>query len=186
MRCPWRLWSTAHRHIAVIGVSAYNICTIPQRCMNPFQVWGKTGSKLYGQKSGSDFVDNQKRFLLFSKAALCALHMLPFSPGTDSIVVCNDWHTAMLPVLLKVCLCPDTSSLVNSHYVGCLLHLPTRILRQTPRRTCTSPEDSTSTQRWRCVYITSRTRHACRNIGLSDPCALACPVTSIWRYNRRG
>ena len=66
------------------------------------QVWGKTGAKLYGQKSGSDFVDNQRRFLLFSKAALCALHMLPFSPGTESVVVCNDWHTAMLPVLLKV------------------------------------------------------------------------------------
>ena len=27
---------------------------------------------------------------------------LPFSPGTDTIVVCNDWHTALLPVLLKV------------------------------------------------------------------------------------
>ncbi len=66
------------------------------------QVWGKTGAKLYGKKSGADFIDNQKRFLLFSKAALQALHVLPFSPGDESVVVCNDWHTAILPVLLKV------------------------------------------------------------------------------------
>jgi len=65
-------------------------------------VWGKTGAKLYGQKSGRDFNDNQKRFLLFSKAALQALLVLPFSPGSESVVVCNDWHTAILPVLLKV------------------------------------------------------------------------------------
>lgn len=66
------------------------------------QVYGKTGAKLYGEKSGRDFSDNQRRFLLFSKAALAALHSLPFSPGTETLVVCNDWHTAILPVLLKV------------------------------------------------------------------------------------
>ncbi len=66
------------------------------------QVWGKTGAKLYGQKSGRDFNDNQKRFLLFCKAALQALLVLPFSPGSDAVLVCNDWHTAILPVLLKV------------------------------------------------------------------------------------
>ena len=86
------------------GVKAKNGRRLTSRML--LQVWGKTGSKLYGQKSGSDFVDNQKRFLLFSKAALCALHMLPFSPGTDSVVICNDWHTAMLPVLVKVPLMP--------------------------------------------------------------------------------
>lgn len=65
-------------------------------------MWGKTGSLLYGRKSGADYIDNQKRFLLFCKAALQALHVLPFSPGDNSVVVCNDWHTSMLPVLLKV------------------------------------------------------------------------------------
>ncbi|CAL8469225.1 g8766 [Coccomyxa elongata] len=65
------------------------------------KVWGKTGAKLYGQKSGRDFNDNQKRFLLFCKAALQALLVLPFSPGSDAVLVCNDWHTAILPVLLK-------------------------------------------------------------------------------------
>jgi Starch synthase catalytic domain len=66
------------------------------------QVWGKTGAKLYGEKSGADFKDNQKRFKLFSQAALEALRALPFGPGEDTVVVVNDWHTALLPVLLKV------------------------------------------------------------------------------------
>jgi len=70
-------------------------CTLPQ-------VWGKTGGKLYGQRSGSDYSDNQKRFVLFNKAAIEALTALPFSPGEDCVVVANDWHTAMYPVLLKV------------------------------------------------------------------------------------
>lgn len=70
-------------------------CTLPQ-------VWGKTGGKLYGQRSGSDYSDNQKRFVLFNKAAIEALTALPFSPGEDCVVVANDWHTAMFPVLLKV------------------------------------------------------------------------------------
>ena len=66
------------------------------------QVWGKTGGKLYGQRSGSDYSDNQKRFVLFNKAAIEALTALPFSPGEECVVVANDWHTAMFPVLLKV------------------------------------------------------------------------------------
>ena len=66
------------------------------------QVQGMTGSKLYGRKSGADYTDNQKRFKLFSQAALEALTCLPFSPGEETAVVCNDWHTALLPVLVKV------------------------------------------------------------------------------------
>lgn len=51
--------------------------------------------------------DNQQRFLLFNKAALKALEVLPFSPGTNGVIVANDWHTAILPVLVKVKLsCP--------------------------------------------------------------------------------
>ncbi len=81
------------------------------------QVWGKTGGKLYGQRSGSDYSDNQKRFVLFNKAAIEALTALPFSPGEDCVVVANDWHTALFPVLLKVdqgipCSTTSTHSLV--------------------------------------------------------------------------
>lgn len=65
------------------------------------KVWGTTGSKLYGKASGADFVDNQKRFSLFCKAALEALEALPFMPGQDVVLVANDWHTALIPVLIK-------------------------------------------------------------------------------------
>ena len=34
------------------------------------KVWGKTGSKLYGLKSGADFNDNQKRFAVFCKVRI--------------------------------------------------------------------------------------------------------------------
>lgn len=65
------------------------------------KVWGKTGAKLYGDKSGADFADNQERFALFCKAAIEALRCLPFSPGEDCLVVANDWHSALVPVLIK-------------------------------------------------------------------------------------
>ena len=57
---------------------------------------------MYGKKSGSDYADNQKRFVLFNKAAIEALRVLPFSPGEDCVVVANDWHTAMLPAIIRV------------------------------------------------------------------------------------
>lgn len=65
------------------------------------KVWGQTGSKLYGKASGADFVDNQKRFSMFCKAALESFTALPFMPGDDAVIVANDWHTAMIPVLIK-------------------------------------------------------------------------------------
>lgn len=65
------------------------------------KVWGKTGSKLYGSKSGADYVDNPRRFRIFCEACLEAVRVLPFGVGEDCIFVANDWHTAMLPVLLK-------------------------------------------------------------------------------------
>ena len=84
------------------------------------QVWGKTGSKLYGKKSGSDYIDNQQRFKLFNKAALSAMTSLPFSPGTDTIVVCNDWHTALLPVLLKVGERADCMQSTRQEHTSCM------------------------------------------------------------------
>jgi len=65
------------------------------------KVYGKTGSKLYGPKSGADYVDNHRRFSLFNKAAIEAVKALPFGPGEDCVFVANDWHSALLPVVLK-------------------------------------------------------------------------------------
>eukprot|EP00204_Picochlorum_oklahomense_P001340 CAMPEP_0118798404 /NCGR_PEP_ID=MMETSP1161-20130426/808_1 /TAXON_ID=249345 /ORGANISM="Picochlorum oklahomensis, Strain CCMP2329" /LENGTH=728 /DNA_ID=CAMNT_0006725817 /DNA_START=109 /DNA_END=2295 /DNA_ORIENTATION=+ len=65
------------------------------------KIKGVTGSKLYGKESGADYVDNQKRFALFCKAALESFTALPFMPGEDSVIVANDWHTALIPVYIK-------------------------------------------------------------------------------------
>ncbi|GFR42632.1 hypothetical protein Agub_g3568 [Astrephomene gubernaculifera] len=65
------------------------------------KVWGKTGSKLYGPRSGADFLDNNRRFSLFCKAAIEAVRALPFGPGEECIFVANDWHSSLVPVMLK-------------------------------------------------------------------------------------
>eukprot|EP00195_Chlamydomonas_chlamydogama_P008203 CAMPEP_0202903866 /NCGR_PEP_ID=MMETSP1392-20130828/26767_1 /ASSEMBLY_ACC=CAM_ASM_000868 /TAXON_ID=225041 /ORGANISM="Chlamydomonas chlamydogama, Strain SAG 11-48b" /LENGTH=611 /DNA_ID=CAMNT_0049591215 /DNA_START=59 /DNA_END=1891 /DNA_ORIENTATION=+ len=65
------------------------------------KVWGKTGSKLYGPNSGADYVDNHKRFALFCKAAIESVKALPFGPGENCVFVANDWHTSLVPVLIK-------------------------------------------------------------------------------------
>jgi granule-bound starch synthase len=65
-------------------------------------VWGKTGAKLYGSKSGADYLDNHRRFALFCRAAIEAARALPFGPGEDVTFVANDWHSALVPVLIKV------------------------------------------------------------------------------------
>jgi len=65
------------------------------------KVWGKTGSKLYGKKSGADFSDNEKRFAVFNHAVFEACKLLPFGYGEDVVFVANDWHSGLVPVLLK-------------------------------------------------------------------------------------
>ena len=71
------------------------------------KVWGKTGSKLYGEKSGHDFADNQERFAMFCHAALKApLSLSNLGYGEDVVFVANDWHSALAPVILKNVLKP--------------------------------------------------------------------------------
>ncbi|MEW5299851.1 MAG: hypothetical protein WDW36_002825 [Sanguina aurantia] len=65
------------------------------------KVWGKTGSRLYGARSGADYLDNHKRFCLFNKAAIEAVRLLPFGPGEKVVFVANDWHSALVPVLIR-------------------------------------------------------------------------------------
>ncbi|OVA04705.1 Glycosyl transferase [Macleaya cordata] len=73
------------------------------------KVWGKTGSKIYGPKAGSDYQDNELRFCLLSLAALEAPRILNLNSnkyfsgtsGEDVVFIANDWHTAVLPCYLK-------------------------------------------------------------------------------------
>lgn len=72
------------------------------------KVWEKTGGKIYGPVTGTDYQDNQLRFSLLSLAALEAPRILnltneyfPGPYGEDVVFVANDWHTALLPCYLK-------------------------------------------------------------------------------------
>jgi len=67
------------------------------------RVNGLAGAKLYGPEWGQDFADNQARFAYFCKAALKAIQELPLGGavyGGDCMVVCNDWHSALVPMLI--------------------------------------------------------------------------------------
>ncbi|WRX18902.1 Glycosyl transferase [Theobroma cacao] len=73
------------------------------------KVWGKTGSKIYGPRTGLDYKDNQLRFSLLCQAALEAPRVLNLNSnkyfsgpyGEDVVFIANDWHTALLPCYLK-------------------------------------------------------------------------------------
>ncbi|KAG8069500.1 hypothetical protein GUJ93_ZPchr0006g41416 [Zizania palustris] len=73
------------------------------------KVWGKTGEKIYGPDTGTDYRDNQLRFSLLCQAALEAPRILNLNNnpyfsgpyGEDVVFVCNDWHTGPLPSYLK-------------------------------------------------------------------------------------
>ncbi|XVE64581.1 hypothetical protein DITRI_Ditri07aG0112000 [Diplodiscus trichospermus] len=73
------------------------------------EVWGKTGSKIYGPSAGVDYKDNQLRFSLLCLAALEAPRVLNLNSskyfsgpyGEDVVFIANDWHTALLPCYLK-------------------------------------------------------------------------------------
>jgi len=53
---------------------------------------------IYGVPGKGDFPDNAQRFGFFCYGVLEALRQLSFAP---EVIHCNDWHTALIPVLLK-------------------------------------------------------------------------------------
>ncbi|XP_028549213.1 granule-bound starch synthase 1b, chloroplastic/amyloplastic [Dendrobium catenatum] len=72
------------------------------------KVWGKTGGKIYGPVTGTDYQDNQIRFSLFSLAALEVPRVLNLTNkffsgpyGENVVFIANDWHTGILPCYLK-------------------------------------------------------------------------------------
>merc|ERR1719420_1850520 len=68
------------------------------------RVWGQSGAKLYGPEWGKDFADNQARFAYFCKAALLAIKELRLGGvpyGGDTIVVANDWHSALVNMFMR-------------------------------------------------------------------------------------
>eukprot|EP00930_Biecheleria_cincta_P013572 TRINITY_DN1202_c2_g1_i1.p1 TRINITY_DN1202_c2_g1~~TRINITY_DN1202_c2_g1_i1.p1 ORF type:complete len:710 (+),score=160.50 TRINITY_DN1202_c2_g1_i1:89-2218(+) len=76
------------------------------------RVNGLTGSKLYGPEWGKDFPDNQSRFAYFCKAALVAITSLPMGGaiyGDNCTVLCNDWHSALVPMFIHTERANDSS-----------------------------------------------------------------------------
>lgn len=72
------------------------------------KVWGKTGGKIYGPVTGTDYDDNQFRFRLLCLAALEAPRVLNLTNkyfsgpyGEDVVFIANDWHTGPLSSYLK-------------------------------------------------------------------------------------
>jgi starch synthase len=53
---------------------------------------------LYNAEDGTGYIDNDNRFMFLSKAALQLSKMINFKPD---IIHINDWHTSMVPHMLK-------------------------------------------------------------------------------------
>lgn len=97
-RIPYRFTVKIGAEMIECGVSRWVSAKQPKHCVyfveNEFY-FGARG--IYGDANGQAY-DNNKRFLLLSKAALEIARM----PGErPDIIHCNDNHTAMIPVYLK-------------------------------------------------------------------------------------
>ncbi len=77
--------------------------------------FGRSG--LYADEDGFSYEDNDNRFIFLTKAAFEVAKKIDFSPD---IIHCNDWHTALAPLLLKTRysfdgLFKDTVSVLTIH-----------------------------------------------------------------------
>ena len=77
------------------------------------EYFGRSG--LYEDEHGNGYIDNDNRFIFLSKASLQLCKMLNFRPD---VVHANDWHTSMIPLLLKTRFVHDfafTKSVLTIH-----------------------------------------------------------------------
>lgn len=51
------------------------------------------------QENGEDYIDNDERFALFSRAVVEMMKMLDYKPD---VVHCNDWQTGLIPTYMNV------------------------------------------------------------------------------------
>jgi starch synthase len=98
-RIPYRFTVKIGAEMIECGVSRWVSAEQPKHCVyfveNEFY-FGARG--IYSDTNGQAYEDNNKRFLLLTKAALEIARM----PGErPDIIHCNDNHTAMIPVYLK-------------------------------------------------------------------------------------
>lgn len=102
-------WAGIYRSDYVDGMNVYFI--------EHDDFYGRDG--LY-EHNGIPYVDNAHRFIYFNRACLESLKQLAIVPD---IIHCNDWQTAMVPLLLKIHYSNDTfftrtKTVLTIHNVG--------------------------------------------------------------------
>ena len=90
-------------------------CDVPIYFIEHEDFFGRAG--LYTEENGQGYMDNDNRFVFFSKACLQLCKKLNFKPD---VIHANDWHTAAVPVFLNTSyrndeLLGETASLLTIH-----------------------------------------------------------------------
>lgn len=107
------MWLGDHRY----EFSVFS-CTLPNSTLSIHFI---DCPALYGRAAlYTGDADEHRRFILLQRAALESLRLIGFSPD---ILHCNDWHTALLPLLLKTSyqqepLFRNTKSVLSIHNIG--------------------------------------------------------------------
>ncbi|MDD3470973.1 MAG: glycogen synthase GlgA [Thermoguttaceae bacterium] len=75
--------------------------------------------QLYGEK-GSDYADNDSRFIFFSRAVLETIRKIGWHPD---VIHCNDWQTGLIPTFLKLLYyevpeCAKIATLMTIHNIA--------------------------------------------------------------------
>ncbi|MGD9581892.1 MAG: glycogen synthase GlgA [Vampirovibrionia bacterium] len=71
-------------------------CDVPIYFIDHESYFGR--KELYTDDSGDGYMDNDNRFVFFSRASLELCKMINFKPDVINV---NDWHTSVVPVLLN-------------------------------------------------------------------------------------
>lgn len=90
-------------------------CEVPIYFIDHEQFFGRKG--IYTEENGEGYMDNDNRFVFFSKACLQLCKKINFNPD---VIHANDWHTSAIPVFLNTSYKHDemfwnTASLLTIH-----------------------------------------------------------------------
>ena len=81
------------------------------------QIYFIDNEQYFGRDKAYGYADDGERFAYFSKAALACLDVLEFRP---QVIQCNDWQTALVPLLLRAEYAhrfPETKTVFTIHNI---------------------------------------------------------------------
>lgn len=112
----------------------------------------------------TDGDDEHLRFLVLQRAALDSCQRLKFAPH---ILHCNDWHTALMPLMLKTHyawdrLFADTKSLMSIHNIGYQGHFSSTTLGHANLAEHATQLDAADLAQGRINWLKTGLRHANR------------------------